>query len=169
MVKDGYGGLWMLKEGLRWLQIDGDSNGGLEIARDGYGWLEMALDCWRWLWIDGDGDGLLEMARDSQRWLWMARDSYGWLWIAGYGYRWLDVALVSQLRLKDMFIHLCLLRQARQVQMDEIDEMGEIGLHFALLARATSLLIGMYFPGDSSHIYNTYSNRSPIKYYIRGV
>ena len=25
--------------------------------------------------------------------------------------------------------------------MDEIDEMGEIGLHFALLARATSLLI----------------------------
>ena len=137
MVKDGYGGLWMLKEGLRWLQIDGDSNGGLEIARDGYGWLDMALDCWRWLWIDGDG--LLEMVRDSQRWLWMARDSYGWLWIAGYGYRWLDVALVSQLRLKDMFIHLCLLRQARQVQMDEIDEMGEIGLHFALLARATSL------------------------------
>ena len=26
--------------------------------------------------------------------------------------------------------------------MDEIDEMGEIGLHFALLARATSLLTG---------------------------
>ena len=25
--------------------------------------------------------------------------------------------------------------------MDEIDEMGEIGLHFALLARATSLSI----------------------------
>ena len=25
--------------------------------------------------------------------------------------------------------------------MDEIDEMGEIGLHFALLARATSLII----------------------------
>ena len=54
MVKDGYGGPWMLKEGLRWLQIDGDSNGGLEIARDGYGGP----------WMARDGFGLLEMVMD---------------------------------------------------------------------------------------------------------
>ena len=30
--------------------------------------------------------------------------------------------------------------------MDEIDEMGEIGLHFALLACATSLSIEGYLP-----------------------
>ena len=63
----------------------------------------MAKDGFRWLRIAG-------RALNDWRWLWIARDSYGWLWIAGYGYRWLDVALVSQLRLKDMFIHLCLLR-----------------------------------------------------------
>ena len=32
--------------------------------------------------------------------------------------------------------------------MDEIDEMGEIGLHFALLARATSLKYCGHFKGS---------------------
>ena len=49
--------------------------------------------------------------------------------------------------------------------MDEIDEMGEIGLHFALLARATSL--PAWSPGVSKTVIITLhtdlSHTAPVK------